>query len=116
MNRTSCPSGKTCLALATLALVAAIAEPRALAAASRPSIVLILADDLGYNDLSCQGATKLKTPGIDRLAREGLRFTDAHTAAGICCPSRYSLLTGRYPWRRKQTCWASPGAALCRAA
>ncbi|MFA6543320.1 MAG: arylsulfatase [Limisphaerales bacterium] len=77
-----------------------------------PNVVFILSDDLGYNDLSCQGATKLRTPNIDRLAKEGIRFTDAHTAAGVCCPSRYSTLTGRYSWRRKQTCWASPGAAL----
>lgn len=94
-----------------LALLAAVcvADESAL---PKPNVVLILADDLGYNDLSCQGATKLKTPGIDRLANEGIRFTDAHTPAGLCCPSRYGLLTGRYPWRRRQTCWASPGAAL----
>ena len=85
----------------------ACAEPRAL-----PNIVLILADDLGCNDLSCQGATRLKTPGIDRIAKEGVRFTDAHTPAGVCCPTRYGVLTGRYPWRRPQTCWASPGAPL----
>lgn len=80
--------------------------------AAPPNIVLILADDLGYNDLSCQGATKLKTPGIDRIAKEGIRCTDAHTPAGVCCPTRYGVLTGRYPWRRSQVCWASPGAAL----
>lgn len=82
------------------------------AAAAPPNIILILADDLGYNDLSCQGATHLKTLGIDRLAREGIRFTDAHTSSALCCPSRYSLLTGRYSWRRRQICWATPGAAL----
>ncbi|MFA7006735.1 MAG: sulfatase-like hydrolase/transferase, partial [Verrucomicrobiia bacterium] len=81
-------------------------------ATDKPNIVLILADDLGYNDLSCQGAIKLKTPGIDRIAKEGVRFTDAHTPAGVCCPTRYGVLTGRYPWRRAQVCWASPGAAL----
>ncbi|MHB8899380.1 MAG: sulfatase family protein [Thermoguttaceae bacterium] len=78
----------------------------------RPNIVLIMADDLGYNDLSCQGATRLSTPSIDRIAREGVRFTDAHTPAGVCSPTRYGVLTGRYPWRRERTCWASPGAAL----
>ncbi|HPA17563.1 MAG TPA: sulfatase-like hydrolase/transferase [Verrucomicrobiae bacterium] len=81
-------------------------------AAMRPNIVFIMADDLGYNDLSCQGAAKIRTPGIDRLAKEGIRLTDAHTPSGLCCPSRYGVLTGRYPWRRKQTCWASPGAGL----
>ncbi|MEW6357999.1 MAG: arylsulfatase [Planctomycetota bacterium] len=81
-------------------------------AAKTPNIVLILADDLGYNDLSCQGAVKVGTPGIDRIAREGVRFTDAHTPAALCCPTRYGVLTGRYPWRKDQTCWASPGAAL----
>jgi len=69
------------------------------AAPSRPNIVIILADDLGYGDVSCYGATKIKTPNIDRLAREGMKFTDAHTAASVCSPSRYGLMTGRSPWR-----------------
>ncbi len=83
------------------------------AAQQPPNIIFILADDLGYNDLSCQGATQLKTPGIDRLAKEGIRLTDAHTASGVCCPSRYALLTGRYPWRRAAGTWATfPSAPL----
>lgn len=65
-----------------------------------PNIVYIFADDLGYGDLSCYGATKLKTPNIDRLASEGRRFTDAHSASAVCTPSRYGLLTGRYPARK----------------
>lgn len=65
-----------------------------------PNIILINADDLGYGDLSCYGATKVRTPNIDRLAAEGRRFTDAHAASAVCSPSRYSLLTGRYPLRR----------------
>ena len=69
-------------------------------AAPPPNIVLINADDLGYGDLGCYGATKLKTPNIDRLAREGRRFTDAHAAAAVCSPSRYGLLTGQYPLRK----------------
>jgi hypothetical protein len=52
-----------------------------------PNIVFIYADDLGYGDLSCYGATRLQTPNVDRLAREGLRFTDAHSAAATCTPS-----------------------------
>ncbi|EMI18674.1 arylsulfatase A [Rhodopirellula maiorica SM1] len=64
-----------------------------------PNVVYILADDLGYGDLGCYGATKLQTPNIDRLAAEGRRFTDAHSASAVCTPSRYALLTGQYPFR-----------------
>ena len=64
-----------------------------------PNIVFILADDLGYGDLSCYGATKVQTPNIDRLAKEGMRFTDAHSPHSVCTPTRYGLLTGRYAWR-----------------
>lgn len=70
---------------------------------SLPNIVLIYADDLGYGDLSCYGATKINTPNVDRLAKEGLRFTDAHCSSATCTPSRYSLLTGQYAWRQKGT-------------
>ena len=66
----------------------------------QPNIVLINADDLGYGDLGCYGATKLETPNIDRLAKEGRRYTDAHTASAVCSPSRYGLMTGRYPLRK----------------
>lgn len=65
----------------------------------RPNVVVILADDLGWGDLSCQGATAIATPHIDTLARRGVRFTDAHASSAVCTPSRYSLLTGAYPWR-----------------
>ena len=64
-----------------------------------PNVVLIFADDLGYGDLGCYGATKVQTPNIDRLAAEGRRFTDAHSASAVCTPSRYALLTGQYPVR-----------------
>ena len=67
--------------------------------ASRPNIVILLADGLGYGDLGCYGADQIKTPHLDRLAGEGMRFTDAHSPAGVCIPSRYGLLTGRYPFR-----------------
>ena len=82
------------------------------AASAKPSIVLICADDLGYGDVSCYGATRVKTPNVDRLAREGLRFTDAHSAAATCTPSRYALLTGEYAWRRKGTGVLPGDAAL----
>ncbi|MCC6491703.1 MAG: arylsulfatase [Pirellulales bacterium] len=74
----------------------------AASAADRPSIVLIYADDLGYGDISCNGGA-VATPNIDRLAREGLRFTDAHSSAATCTPSRYALLTGRYAFRQQGT-------------
>lgn len=73
----------------------------------KPNIVLIYADDIGYGDLSCYGATKVKTPNCDRLAATGLRFTDAHSVASVCTPSRYSLLTGEYAFRKKGTGIAS---------
>ncbi|WP_342793757.1 sulfatase family protein [Pontiella desulfatans] len=64
-----------------------------------PNVVLIFADDLGYGDLGCYGATKVQTPNIDKLASQGRRFTDAHSASAVCTPSRYGLLTGEYPFR-----------------
>jgi len=69
------------------------------AKAKEPNVIVIYVDDLGYGDLSCQGATKVQTPNIDKLAAEGRRFTDAHSASAVCSPSRYALLTGEYPFR-----------------
>jgi len=66
---------------------------------SRPNIVIIMADDLGYGDVGCYGADKVQTPHIDRIAGEGVLFSDAHTPSPICTPTRYSLLTGEYYWR-----------------
>lgn len=80
--------------LASLALLATAT------AAEKPNIVLIFADDLGYGDLGCYGATKVKTPRIDSLAADGRKFTDAHSASAVCSPSRYGLLTGSYPLRK----------------
>ena len=73
----------------------------------KPNIVFILADDIGYGDLGCYGATKVQTPNIDRLAAQGLRMTDAHSVASVCTPSRYSFLTGEYAFRKKGTGIAS---------
>ena len=64
-----------------------------------PNIVLIYADDLGYGDLSCYGAKQIRTPHCDRVAREGMLFSDAHSPSAVCSPSRYATLTGRYAWR-----------------
>ena len=67
-----------------------------------PNIIVILADDLGYGDISIfHENNKIKTPNIDRIAEEGILFTDAHTPASVCTPTRYGLLTGRYNWRSK---------------
>jgi len=68
-----------------------------------PNIVLIYADDLGYGDLSCYGATKIKTPNTDKIAAGGVRFTNARCTAATCTPSRFSILTGQYAWRKKGT-------------
>lgn len=65
----------------------------------RPNVVLIVADDMGWGDLGCYGATKIPTPAMDRLAREGIRATDCHAASALCTPSRYAIITGRYAWR-----------------
>ncbi|MCJ7449652.1 MAG: arylsulfatase [Bacteroidales bacterium] len=72
-------------------------------AADKPNVIIIYADDLGYGDVSCYGATRVITPNIDRLAKQGLRFTNAHCTSATSTPSRYSLLTGEYAWRRKGT-------------
>lgn len=81
----------------------AAASPAPLAAATPPNIVLIYADDLGFGDVGMNGSMTVRTPNIDALAAEGLRFTNAHAPAATCTPSRYSLLTGEYAWRRKGT-------------
>jgi len=93
------------LALLLTAAIPALAQ-------TRPNIVLIYADDLGYADVSSYGATGISTPNIDRLAKEGLRFTDAHAPAATCTPSRYALLTGEYAFRKPGTGVLPGDAAL----
>ncbi len=70
---------------------------------TKPNVILIYADDLGYGDVSCYGAKAIQTPNIDRLAAKGLRFTNAHSAASTCTPSRYAMMMGEYAWRKKGT-------------
>ena len=72
-------------------------------AASRPNVAFILCDDLGYGDVNCLAAEtcQIATPGADRLAREGMIFTDAHSGSSVCTPTRYGLMTGRYSWRTR---------------
>jgi len=93
------------LLFAAIALPAADVPP----AADTPNILVILADDIGYGDLSCYGAALVQTPNLDRLAREGRRFTDAHSPAASCTPSRRALLTGRYSWRQPEGSRIAPG-------
>lgn len=80
------------------------------AAPRQPNIIVIMADDLGWGDISCQGAGTYQTPHIDRLAAEGLRFTSGYCSASTCTPTRYSLLTGTYAFRTKGTGIAPPSA------
>ena len=72
---------------------------------SQPNIVLILADDLGWTDLSCYGSDFYETPHLDRLARDGMRFTQAYSACTVCSPTRAAILTGKYPARLHITDW-----------
>ena len=65
----------------------------------RPNIIFILADDLGYGDLSCYGRPDYQTPNLDRLAQQGIKFTSAYSAAAVCTPTRCAFITGRYPQR-----------------
>ena len=98
-----------------LGLMASAALAPALVAtapASLPNIIFILSDDVGYGDLGCYGAQKVKTPHLDRLAREGLRFTDAHSTASVCTPTRFAFMTGRYGWRQRGTGIAAGNATL----
>lgn len=85
-----------------LFLALSLAVVSATAATAPPNIIYILADDLGMGDLSCyNGESRIETPYVDRLAEEGMRFTDAHTPSAVCTPTRYGILTGRYCWRTR---------------
>ena len=81
-------------------------------AQEKPNVIFILADDLGYGDVSSYGATKIQTPNLDKLARQGVRFTNAHATSATCTPSRYAIMTGQYPWRVSGTGVLPGDAAL----
>lgn len=93
-------------------LASAARSPVRPAAQDLPNIVLVYADDLGFGDLSCYGARRIRTPNMDRIAASGIRFVNAHSPAATCTPSRYALLTGEYAWRRKGTGVLPGDAAL----
>ncbi|MBU7579404.1 MAG: arylsulfatase, partial [Porphyrobacter sp.] len=108
-----------CLALLAAASAACAGseapEPATAAKAQRlPNIIILYADDLGYGDLTSYGAKGIPTPAMDRLAREGVRFTDAHATAATCTPSRYALLTGEYGFRSKAEILPGDAPALIR--
>jgi arylsulfatase A-like enzyme len=96
-------TGLPAIPAACLAVVAALASCLPAAAGERPNVVVIYADDLGYGDVQCYNPDRgrIPTPHLDRLAAEGMRFTDGHSSSGVCSPSRYTLLTGRYHWRTR---------------
>jgi arylsulfatase A-like enzyme len=107
MKRTTAVAVKCLLICATLLF----ALPNMLNANEPPrtNIVLFLIDDLGWMDLGCQGSTFYQTPNVDRLAREGARFTDAYSACAVCSPTRAAILTGKYPARLLLTDWLPSG-------
>src|SRR5206468_6597677 len=96
------PRPLLCLVLALLGCTAA--------AAAKPNLIFILADDYGWRDLGCYGSTFYETPNLDRLAAQGMRFTSAYAACSVCSPTRASILTGKYPARLHLTDWL-PGRA-----
>ena len=78
----------------------------------KPNVIFLVADDIGFGDFSCNGATEISTPNVDKLASQGVRFTDAHAVAATSTPSRYSLFTGHYAWRRNDTGIAAGNAGM----
>ena len=105
--------------LSAILAVAAVGFAASLHAADKPNVVLIVADDLGARDLGCCGSTYYHTPNIDRLAKQGVRFTDAYASCPVCSPSRVALLTGKHPARLNITDWLPgqpdrPGHKLSR--
>ena len=99
-----------------VAILFALSAAVGAAAQTRPNVIVILADDLGYGDVGAfNPAGRIPTPHLDRLARDGMRLTDAHSAAALCTPTRYGLLTGRYPWRtrlRSGVLWGNGDALI----
>lgn len=97
----------TTVSMSVLASIPSLAQDN-----KKPNIVFILADDIGYGDLSCYGEKTVNTPNVDKLASMGVRFIDAHASSATSTPSRYSLLTGQYAWRKKGTGIATGDAGM----
>lgn len=98
--------------VSALFLIFSASLPSSLSETLKPNVILIMADDLGYGDLSCYGATAIQTPHIDKLAKEGQRFTSGYCSASTCTPTRVSLLTGTYAFRTPGTGIAPPNGKL----
>ncbi len=106
MTREQCSLPR--LVIAVICVVSALWTPAVFGAAG-PNIVIILADDMGYGDVSCYNPdSKIQTPHIDRLAKQGVRFTDAHSGGSSCIPSRYALMTGRFAVRKPMSLAGGP--------
>src|ERR1700704_6268317 len=91
-------------------LLALILIPASLIAARRPNFIFVLIDDMGYADLSCYGQKQIETPNIDRMAKEGIRFTQFYVNSPICSPSRTALMTGQFPARWRITSYLASRA------
>lgn len=102
----------TSILMATLTASAAVSAAEKPAIKPPRAIVMIYADDLGYGDVGCYGAKGIPTPAIDKLAKQGVRFTSAYSTTSVCTPSRYALLSGEYPWRKEGTGVLPGDAAL----
>jgi arylsulfatase A-like enzyme len=100
------------LSLSLVTLTGVSAGNKQTSKQTKPNIIIIYADDIGYGDLSCYGYSKVKTPNVDKLAAEGVRFTNSHCGAATSTPSRYALLTGQYAWRKAGTGIAAGDAAM----
>lgn len=100
------------LGLGTLFVPNLVKAQQGQAAPQTPNVIFIYADDLGYGDLECFGATKVKTPNVNKLANTGIRFMNAHATASTSTPSRYSMLTGEYAWRHPGTDIATGNADM----
>lgn len=108
MEHAMCVAASVCGALSAAVCANAVQPDKGL----KPNVVLIVADDLGYGDLSCYGAKTVSTPHVDALSARGVRFTDAHAVASTSTPSRYALFTGHYSWRRRDTGIAAGNAGM----